>query len=142
MTARPGSRAAAVGLLTEGTFAAPGILTQRRFGREGAISWVGFVVRDGSVEGWELQRSAQGRPLKLDAAAVRTFTLRGDSAEGDVRVDSDRGFPRLWIRWMAQGQLACAGFVPVREAAIVRPLPVTQFTGFAHAIQSVLPSAP
>lgn len=143
MTAPGGHREAAVGLLTEGTFAAPGVMSQRRIGAEGPLSWVGVVIRDDAVEIWELERSRHGRPLKLDAMPVKTFHLRSDPAEGDVRVDADRGYPRLWIRWFALGQLACAGFVPVRESALVRlPLREPEFTTLADALARTLPSAP
>lgn len=143
MTAHGGHRDAAVGLLTEGTFAAPGLLSQRRFGKEDPLSWVGVIVRDDAVEIWELERSRVGRPLKLDATPVRTFRLSGDPADGDVRVDADRAYPRLWIRWRARGQLACAGFVPVRDAALVRlPLREAKFASLARALESILPVAP
>lgn len=142
MTAQGSRETAAVGLLTEGSFAAPGLLAQRRFPHEGPLSWVGVVVRDGCVEIWELQRPFGGRPLKVEATPTRIFSLGADNAvAADVRADTDRLFPRLWIRWMAREQLACAGFVPMRENALLRrSLEESRFSSLATALTEVLPT--
>lgn len=133
-------RGAAVGLLTEGTFGPPGFFPQFRLLRERPLSWVGVLVREETVELWKL-RPLNGRPLDPDGAPQRMVTLGGTSGvPADLRINADRRFPILWIRWTHEGQLACAGFAPIREDTFGRTaLDNSRFDALATALAQIIP---
>lgn len=133
-------RAAAVGLLAEGTFGPPGLFPQFRLFTERPLSWVGILVRDDTVEIWEL-RPVNGRPLAPNGTPHILVVLGGSAGvQADLRVTGDRLFPIVWLRWMHDGELACAGFAPIREDSFRRrPLHDAKFSALAAAASHILP---
>jgi hypothetical protein len=143
MTSTSSQGISVVGLLAGGTFAPEGLFTQLRFGSESPHSFVGMRVTDDAVEFWELKRPIGGRPLKFDPTPSRATTIDRGTRGLDFRVDSDRVFPRIWVRWIQQGEMACVGFVPVSADSLFRrPISDREFNDLASSLSRVLPARP
>jgi hypothetical protein len=142
MTAEGGFSAAAIGLLGSGTFGLEGVLDDRgRFPLENSFhSWVGLKANTGALEIWAIERDPGSRPLSSHGTPRRVLTLDGGLIQGvDLRVDGDRAYPRLWLRWRIDGELHCAEFLPFREQSLFRiPLPAKRFEQLADDLGKVV----